>query len=235
MIRVLTLAGGLAGAVSLSQFPEFSQQYLQRLAGAVDELQAVVAAFDASADGFGLNRGEALAQMAGSAFQDKLRDDMQVNLVRFDRLSADYQALSGTAPLERLAMVWRMRDTELAARTWQDFRPAVPATSDGLVSAGIGFGAGWLMIAGLMGVLRRAIRTGFRRLGPRGGTPSPVAHPPAPTREGVPQGNMGEYLKTESQRQWGDDIPLTKVRKLQVQVPEEEARQGTVHAAPGRQ
>lgn len=36
--RVLALAGGLSGAVGLSQFPEFSQQYLQRLAGQVDAL-----------------------------------------------------------------------------------------------------------------------------------------------------------------------------------------------------
>ena len=43
MIRTLTLAGALAGAVSLSQFPEFSQQYLQRLSGAVDELLLYVA------------------------------------------------------------------------------------------------------------------------------------------------------------------------------------------------
>ncbi|WP_300519133.1 DUF2937 family protein [Aliiroseovarius sp.] len=65
MIRVLALVGGLGGAVTLSQFPEYSQQYLQRLAGAVDELSAVVAAFDASAAGFDLTRVEALATGIG--------------------------------------------------------------------------------------------------------------------------------------------------------------------------
>ena len=29
MLKILSLAGGLAGAAGLSQFPEFSQQYLQ--------------------------------------------------------------------------------------------------------------------------------------------------------------------------------------------------------------
>jgi len=33
LLRAVTFAGGLAGAVGLSQFPEFSQQYTQRLAG----------------------------------------------------------------------------------------------------------------------------------------------------------------------------------------------------------
>ena len=34
-----TAPAAIAGAIALSQFPEFSQQYLQRLAGAVDELR----------------------------------------------------------------------------------------------------------------------------------------------------------------------------------------------------
>ena len=168
MIRMLALAGGLAGAVTLSQFPEYSQQYLQRLAGAVDELAAVVAAFDASADSFGLTRVEALEQMGGSAFQNQLRDDMAGNIARLDRLTADYAALSGTQPLERLTMVWRMRDTELAARTWADFRPAVPVSRDGALATGLGFGAGWgaiyALLAGLAGLWRR--RWGMRRSKP---------------------------------------------------------------------
>ena len=50
------MAGGIAGAVALSQFPEFSQQYLQRLSGAVDELKAITVAFDLSARVAGLSR-----------------------------------------------------------------------------------------------------------------------------------------------------------------------------------
>ena len=52
--RVLTLAGGLSGAAGLSQFPEFSQQYAQRLGGAVEELQLFVEEFDADAAGVGM-------------------------------------------------------------------------------------------------------------------------------------------------------------------------------------
>ena len=61
MIRILAMAGGLAGAMALSQFPEFSQQYMQRMAGAVDELRGVVLAFDQSASQAGLTRAEAEA------------------------------------------------------------------------------------------------------------------------------------------------------------------------------
>ena len=45
IIRAITLAGGLAVGAGASQFPEFSQQYAQRLGGAVDALGEVVRGF----------------------------------------------------------------------------------------------------------------------------------------------------------------------------------------------
>ena len=57
--KVLALAGGVAGAAGLSQYPEFSQQYIQRLAGQVDALTVVVADFDRSALANGLSRAAA--------------------------------------------------------------------------------------------------------------------------------------------------------------------------------
>ncbi len=158
MIRMLTMAGGIAGAVGLSQFPEFSQQYLQRLSGAVDELRGITVAFDLSARVAGMTREQALARIGGSQFEDDLRRNIGGNIKRYERLNADYQALSGTEPLARLVQAWRIRDTELASRTWDDFRPAVPATTDGLICAGIGFAGGWLLVSLLLGLFLRPFR-----------------------------------------------------------------------------
>ena len=47
--KALCLAGAFVGGGSLSQYPEFAQQYTQRLAGQVDALGQVVADFDRSA------------------------------------------------------------------------------------------------------------------------------------------------------------------------------------------
>ncbi len=152
------MAGGIAGAVALSQFPEFSQQYLQRLSGAVDELRLVTAAFDLTARASGLSREAALAEIGGTAFTDDLRANMAAHFERYERLEADYQALSGVDPLSRLARFWHFRDVDLARRTWEDFRPAMPVSTDGLIFAGIGFGAGWVLIAGLLGLLARPFR-----------------------------------------------------------------------------
>lgn len=52
-----------AGFMIGSQAPEFSQQYHQRLGGAVDELVVVVEQFDRDAEDNGLSRRAALKQM----------------------------------------------------------------------------------------------------------------------------------------------------------------------------
>lgn len=158
MIRTLAMAGGLAGAVALSQFPEFSQQYMQRLSGARTELKVITAGFDLTAKAAGYSREEALENMGGTNFQNNLRDQMQSNFRRYDRLDAAYSSLKGTEPLARLARLWHFRDSDLAKRTWDEFRPALPVTSDGLLCAGIGFVAGWLLVSLVLGAFLRPFR-----------------------------------------------------------------------------
>jgi hypothetical protein len=157
-MRILALAGGIAGAVALSQFPEFSQQYVQRLSGAVDELRAVTIAFDTTARVAGMTREEAFDAMGDGTFQTRLRDDMRTRIYRYERLNADYQALGGAAPLQRLARFYRIRDPELVQRTWNDYQPAVPVTSEGLIAGGIGYAAGWGLIALLIALVLRPFR-----------------------------------------------------------------------------
>jgi outer membrane murein-binding lipoprotein Lpp len=145
MIRILAFLAGLSGAVGLSQFPAFSQQYLQRLAGAVDALSVSVARFDADARAAGLSREAALGEYARAgaflAAQGQARAD---EIARFERLRADYDALRAAAPLQRLSLVHRFGDAELARGTWDDFRPALPATFDGMICALVGYAAaGW--------------------------------------------------------------------------------------------
>lgn len=151
--RVLVLAGGLAGAVGLSQFPEFSQQYLQRLAGQVDALTEVVEDFDASAQKSGLTREEALAELKGTTFLERRREDLTRTFVRFDQLTADLALLRATGPLERLIMPHRMADRSTLAAAWADFKPAVPVTLDGFIAAAIGFVAGSVLLRLIFGLL----------------------------------------------------------------------------------
>lgn len=148
--RVLALAGGLAGAAGLSQYPEFSQQYIQRLAGQVDALTVVVADFDRSALANGLSRAAALDELQGTNFLTSRRADMQRAFTRHDQLSSNLTFLRLASPLERIAMPHRLADPETFSATWADFRPALPLTLAGAVAAALGFFGGW---GGVMVVL----------------------------------------------------------------------------------
>lgn len=162
MIGLLRLAVCGLLAAALSQFPAFSDQYVQRLGGQVDALTRVVQDFDASATRAGLSRQEALAELSGTAFRDAHGQDMARAFLRLDRARADLQMLRLAGPLERMALPHRLRDPETLTATWGDFRPAVPLTRAGLIAALIGFMIGWL-VTGLLGRLtRRDERLGWR-------------------------------------------------------------------------
>ncbi len=158
IIRMLTLAGGIAGAAGLSQFPEYSQQYTQRLAGAVDELQRVVADFDASAAAEGLTREQALSQMVGTDFVERRRADMDRTISRSITLAGDLETLRNATPLQRFMKAGRFTDQDIATRALNDFKPAIPVTLTGLIFAAMGFVAGSGTVSALFAVLRWPFR-----------------------------------------------------------------------------
>lgn len=149
MWRLVAILGGVSGAVALSQFPEFSQQYLQRLAGKVDALSAVMADFDSSAAKSGLTREAALTQLTGSSFNLAHQTDMRGTFAEAALLTDNLAALRSAAPLARLTMPQRLADRDTLQATWADFRPAIPTTPDGAMTAGIGYLAGWAVAGGL--------------------------------------------------------------------------------------
>lgn len=151
--RILIFAGGLSGAVTLSQFPEFSQQYLQRLAGQVEALARVEADFDQSADRAGLTRDQALAELGTSGFSGQHAKDLQATFARAEGLRSDLSLLRLAGVYERLMMPHRMADGELLQATWADFVPAVPVSVAGGVCSGLGFLAGWALVRAVLTLL----------------------------------------------------------------------------------
>lgn len=159
ILRGLSLAGGLAGALATSQFPEFSQQYVQRLGGAVDALNVVVADFDASAAAADLTRTQALEQMQGTAFLESRREDMINTFARHAALQDDLAAMQGAGPFMRAYHAARLTDAQIAQAAWAAYQPAVPLNFAGLMFAGFGFIVGVL----LLGLLLRVFAWPFRR------------------------------------------------------------------------
>ncbi|WP_299561194.1 DUF2937 family protein [uncultured Sulfitobacter sp.] len=160
ILRALTLAGGLAGAIAGSQFPEYSQQYMQRLGGAVDALGEVVADFDASAAAASLSREDALAQMTGTAFLSRRGADMARTFARYERLSTDFAILQGHGPFMRAYHAARFTDSGIARAAWQAYQPAVPVNFAGLIFACFGFVTATLGV----GLLVRLVAWPLRRV-----------------------------------------------------------------------
>ncbi|MDX8347633.1 DUF2937 family protein [Cognatiyoonia sp. IB215446] len=167
MIRVICLVGGLVGAVGLSQYPEFSQQYIQRLAGQVDALTIEAKRFDDSALAEGMGREEALQALTGSDFLDRRQADMRAMFARHARLGENLIVLRAASPVERLVLPHRMVDGPTMQQVWDDYSPALPVTPAGAVAAGTGFVGGWalfaLLIAGLSAPFRRSRKVANRQ------------------------------------------------------------------------
>ncbi|MFX0541372.1 DUF2937 family protein [Roseovarius sp. S4756] len=159
MLRALTLVGGLAGAAGLSQFPEFSQQYVQRLGGAVDELGRFVAEFDADAAEVGLSRETALSDLAqGGVMGGQRAETMEGVIQRHQRLAEDLAALRKAGPFTRAHRIGKFADPEIAGAAWQAFQPAVPLTAAGGIFAGAGFLGGLATVGGVLALLRAPFR-----------------------------------------------------------------------------
>lgn len=158
MLRIIILSGGLLVGAGASQFPEFSQQYIQRLGGAVDALGEVVADFDASAAAEGLTRAQALEQMRGTDFIARRRIDMERTFERHVNLSEDLEVLRQAGPFMRAYHGARFRDRDVAKAAWANYQPALPFNLTGAIFAGFGFIAGLIGIRCVCAVLRLPFR-----------------------------------------------------------------------------
>jgi hypothetical protein len=165
MRRSLSIVGGLVLAAGLSQFPEYAQQYEQRLGGAVDELRVIVNEFELSATSFGLTRDQALARYAATG-DDFIRGRgvTMANIIsRYETLSATLAEIQGAIGWERFSHLPQYFDSDVGRRALESYRPAVPVTVEGAIYAIGGFMLGYLLVSGLV----RFLMLPFRRRTPR--------------------------------------------------------------------
>ncbi|PRY79729.1 Protein of unknown function (DUF2937) [Yoonia maritima] len=195
MIRVLCLAGGVAGAAGLSQFPEFSQQYLQRLGGQVDELSRQVKEFDTTALQEGLGREEMLEAMAAVPLMQGQEAMWRRTISRHTRLSDNLIALRDASPIERMLMPHRMTDTETFQAVWQDFIPAVPVSTAGAAAAGTGFVGGWAVLGAVLGMLTMPFRRARPKRKPARPAPALRVKADPPVRKPEPHVEQQSHIR----------------------------------------
>lgn len=167
MGRLFALLLAFLGAAALSQAPEFAQQYIQRVAGAVDELRDFVEGFDADAGAAGVSREEALQAYAASGEFLSLQGVRTADTInRFERLDRHLVELRRANEYERTLLIAEQHDLPLLRATAQDYVPAMPLTMAGAIHAGVGFALGWalgIVLAALIGGLFSSL---FRRRRP---------------------------------------------------------------------
>lgn len=160
MRRTLAIIGGLALGLCFSQFPEYAQQYEQRLGGAVDELKSIVADFDKDATRFGLTRQQALERYAVSPddFLVARGTSMEATLTRYTKLNTMLTDLQNAGPLERVVHLGDYLDTDVGGRALEAYKPAVPVTMEGFAWGLAGWVIGYLLVYPLLGFLTLPFR-----------------------------------------------------------------------------
>ena len=143
--RRLALAIAVLAGLIGSQGPEFTQQYRQRLGAALEELNRIVAEFDAEAGRENLTRAEALGQLERN--DDPLArdrgEDMRKAIDRDRRLSEQIEAMNSAGPLMRLYVVATNFDPQIARSTLDNYEPAEPLSFGALAAGGLAaFGDG---------------------------------------------------------------------------------------------
>jgi hypothetical protein len=134
----------IAGLIG-SQGPEFAQQYRQRIGGALDELKRIVAEFDAESAAEQLTPHQALGRLEQNSdpLARERGHDMAETIVRADRLQELLDAMQSAGPLQRLYVMAKDFDPQIAGRTLDNYEPAAPLSLEAVVAAVFAAFCGW--------------------------------------------------------------------------------------------
>jgi hypothetical protein len=145
LVRRLAVAMALLFGLVGAQAPEFAQQYRQRVGGALDELERVIALFDAEAKREDLTPAQAITRLEQNSdplARDRGRD-MDETIARAGRLQAQFEAMATAGPIRRLYVLARNFDAPVARRTLDSYEPAAPLTFEALTAGGLAAFWGW--------------------------------------------------------------------------------------------
>ncbi len=148
LIRRLALFFAMILGVVGAQFPEYAQQYRQRLGGAIDELNTIIGRFDADAAQNGLSESEGITRLQHNpdVFVQGRGDQMTEIVMRRDKLQRQSQIYADSGSVKRVWELATQADPYIAWRAYQTFEPGIPVTTEGILSAVIGFAVGWGLI-----------------------------------------------------------------------------------------
>ena len=170
MTFLTRLFGGFASrvlavalAVSAAQFPVYYTQYLQTLAGARQEASLRYAELLSEAGALNLGAEDSIVrheENSDPVFQSSGRIH-RTTLLRYQKLDAAWQALSGASGFERPLVLPRHFDRQLAQAV--RFTPGLPLTLEAGAYALAGLLTAWLLSAITGALVMPKPRTAFVR------------------------------------------------------------------------
>ena len=163
--RRIALAIGLLFGVIGAQWPEFAQQYRQRLGGALDELNRMIAEFDQQAQSQSLTREQGLERLERNddPLARQRADAVNEEIDRAGRLSRQKQAFADAGSVNRLIALVENFDSATLAQAWRDFEPALPVTSEAFIIGGSALVIGWSLTHAAAWPIRTRVRRGRGR------------------------------------------------------------------------
>lgn len=130
--RIITGIGALFGGALSSQFPEFYQQYLQRLGGRRDQAMARAEEIVMDAESHGLGVADYIQRFLDSEQHALEGRRMLESFEDAARLGEALEALTGAAPWQHASRFAQYFDHSIAEATFAIFTPALPLTLEGL-------------------------------------------------------------------------------------------------------
>lgn len=116
---------GAGGGMGLSQAPAFTQAYLQRLGGHLDEARRTLDLVE---------RGVLVPELTASERGQAAEGFAE----RVAELEMTLSSIADASPLMQPLLVMRHADSEIARRAWEAFTPAVPIDAPSLIWTGGG-------------------------------------------------------------------------------------------------
>lgn len=158
--RIVYLSAAAAGGSATSQFPEFFQQYLQRLGGHVDQARIQATRIQEAAAAEKLSLQAYLDSFLNSQISAHRRQGeiLQLELAEADHLSQSLESLTQAPVWQRPFLMTSHLEVDILQAAATAYQPAVPITPEGFVYAGVGALLGIVLLRSL-----RSIPSLFRR------------------------------------------------------------------------
>jgi len=145
MKSIFTIITVLLLGALLSQFPEFYQQYLQRVGGQLDGTRLEINDLDQRAASVQSNRFQYIRRLLENS--DPIVQNEGHSLARLlgrqIKLQRTFHDLNGSDPLWRSVRFAQHFNNNIAISTLYSFRPAVPITVEGAYYFSLGAFLGW--------------------------------------------------------------------------------------------